>query len=203
MNEFANRASLLVDLGEAMSFANEKQLALSRTFGFTINNSGGSAQKVLLNDSDLTTTADKQRLVTDGLIVYTGGANDLRADSINDVKIADILKRVKSTPIRALWMKVDTNNIAQLSQQLKIVPKSIFNTPETQSIDLGAYKDPKNPNDKLVNVPLPNTFQFDPETEIYLSVPGNTITTFTFYCGGIFSPSEILYKSAIQAGVKG
>ncbi|MBS1579086.1 MAG: hypothetical protein JST29_05550 [Bacteroidetes bacterium] len=200
----ANRASLLVDLGDAQSFANEKSLGLKRIFGFTVTNASTYMQKVILNPSYTPSSPD--RIIADGPINYIGhpsGGSDLTAASINQKSISDILAFLAQTPTRVLWMKVETNLTNQLSQQILITPKSIFSNPETETIDLGAFKDPKNPNDKLVNAYHPN-LQFDSKTEVSVNIPAAvggvaTATTFTFYCGGTFDDGMVLYKAAMQA----
>jgi hypothetical protein len=190
------KGSLLVDLGDAGNFANEAQLATKRIFGFSITNGSGAAKTVLLFPSYIPSVA--ANVVRDGAIPYTGGATDLTAASTNTKTVAEILAFIAAHPTRIQYMQVESNLASQLTQQLLISQKSIFNNPETEVINLASFKSPTDLNDKMVIVKKDH-FQADIDTEMSISIPDGATTTFTFYCGGVWNECETLYKLGVSA----
>ena len=197
MAQDIKRDNLLVDLGDAGSFANEKALITKRIFGFTVTNTNAAAQKVILTPSYSPSNAN--RVIRTGHIPYNGGAEaDLNANSVNDKTIEEILSFIAKHPTRIQNLQIESTDASQLSQQLVIQQKSIFSTPESEQLTLASFKSPNFLNDKMVIVSKSN-FQLDIDTEISVIIPPGASTTFTFYAGGVFNEAELLYKLGVLA----
>lgn len=176
-----------------LSFADEKKLATKQSFGFTVTNTSGAQQKILINPSYIPSVTG--RTITDGNIVYAAGKTDLACASTNDHTVAEFLEFIKFHPIRVMYLQIKSTLASQLDQELIIQPKSLFGNDQPIKLLLQSFLDPKNYNDKLIIVDRED-WQLDYDTEVFINIPDGASTTFTFYLGAYVNQARHLRKAA-------
>lgn len=185
------KPSLLADLGDAQTFANEKALATERMFGFSVTNADAASQKIIITPSY--DVSDSLRVIREGVIPYASGETNLTAAATGAKSIAHFLAFIAKHPTRVLYLQIDTTDTNQLNQSITIQQKSLFGDPQPKVLSLSAFKNPSNPNAKLLNVNL-NNWQLDGDEEVSVIIPAGATTSFTFYFGASFNDGELLYK---------
>ncbi len=187
-----------IDLGNATNFGNEAANMGERFFTVTIENNTTSDHEISLAPSYYTENA---KLLTDGTI---GGVTGLTASSgSEDVTIDQFVAATLHYPTRVLRTQIECDNSSQLSKTMTLAEKSVFGNKTPQKINLASYKNPANPNEKLITVT--QQYQLDAETEVKLIVPKRiaegtpTVTTITFFCGASYNADLALYRLAQAA----
>ena len=188
--------SLIVDLGDAGSFANEQALATSRVVGLEITNATGIAQKVIINPAYF--GSDASKVIRDGAIIplltcrVTTGSKT----------VAEMLAWHSRRAVHILQVQVESNNTSQLNQVLTTQVRCLYGDEQQINLNIASFKKAGNLNDKFLVVSQDNLY-FDDETEMSIIVPGfgdsTVVSTFTFYCGAVLSTPVILYKALRQA----
>ncbi len=177
-----------------VTFGNEE------SFGYTIIND--TLKPILLALTPGYLAADKVKnqqgqvvdaVIKEGVVFEVDGK---QVTCYGDPKPVDeFLAYAQSNPLRFKGLTMRVDEASQFGQAINVQKLSPFKNLGDERVSPAKYKDPKQTNDKLVQIPL-GDLQMDSNTVITYTINPGREVEFTWFLECLHNPSEELRKAA-------
>ncbi|GEM_PF-5296999 len=114
-------------------------------------------------------------------VVAASPATNVSGASGMEKSIDEFLSYIDKYATECTALQIATDNNLQLHQMLNIIPKEPYKNLENKIIPLSKYANENAPNQNVINI-NDQIIPLDNLTEINITVPPATSTTFTFVC---------------------
>ena len=138
-------------------------------------------------------------VITEGVVLEK---NDQQVTCYGDPKPVDeLLAYARHNPLKFKGLTMRVDDPSQFGQALNVQKLSPFKNLGDDRISPSQFKDPKQTNDKLVQIPLGDV-QMDSNTVITYTVNPGREVEFTWFLEYMNNPSEELRKAAARRANK-
>ena len=147
------------------------EIAKARRFGITLTNRSPNAREFIICPSMF--PDNPNRVIKEGVIDYTGLGDVLSSANGSPMSLDFFLEWIKVNPTSIPRIRLQTTDTSFFGSVIKIERISPYGKLGDDQIDLASLVNPKNFNDKIMDVATP-TLQFDNQTIVKVTVPAGT-----------------------------